>query len=771
MHNTPFFTVSSSRVLLFCSLLALVGLFSNCSSGDPACDKGCTAAEEKCDGKDAMLCLHVPSLGCKTLVKTPCGAGTACKRVDGKVQCAKGDGKCGSKKQAEKRCVGQDVHWFDDCGKQQDKIETCPTDKPCTSGVCKATTPNCPNACTVGKQQCNGNSVVTCQEDPTTKCPTWGNPSPCLAGTTCQNSRCQKGCKNVCTAGQKRCSGNGFQVCTVDNTSKCTLWGTATPCAKVQTCSNGQCAQSCQNACKQGESRCDNNAVQSCQKDTNGCTAWQTVQKCSNSQSCQNSKCVAGCKNVCSNGQKRCSGSSVQVCYKASNGCYGWKTNNQCTGNSACKNGQCVTSCKNPCSSGQQRCSGTNIQTCQKASDGCLGWSAPRACPRGQKCSNNKCSNTCSNQCTAGSKRCNGNAIQTCVKGSNGCTQWGGNQACPSGQKCSNNKCSSTCSNQCTAGSKRCSGNAIQTCTKGSNGCTQWTGNQACPSGQVCNGAKCEKPTNPSQRTKQIVCTRWNKDFPKKTAPNWTGTGCTPGTISQGSIDDAVRRVNLYRWLVGGLGTVTEYKTYSQQAQACAVIQANGDPSSAGHHPKSTAKCYNSTGATASGRSNLSWGVPSPADAVTQFIADRNVASLGHRLWNLSPGLGRTGFGYAKGTGRYRQGSCQYVFDRTGRGNPKFIAYPPPGPVPMAAMRTGFGYITTWHFASSTYKVSSLTSVTVTRKSDGNKQTLRTRRIGNYGSPPGVSFTPRTPKAGETYTVQLGTIYSYTISFVDCTKP
>jgi hypothetical protein len=154
---------------------------------------------------------------------------------------------------------------------------------------------------------------------------------------------------------------------------------------------------------------------------------------------------------------------------------------------------------------------------------------------------------------------------------------------------------------------------------------------------------------------------------------------------------------------------------------------------------------------------------------VPQYIADHNTPSLGHRLWIFAPILGQTGFGLAQGSGRWKVASCMYVFDSSGRGpNPVFLAFPSAGPFPIEAVNLSSYQVRTWSFTSSKHQTSAVQQVTLTRTSDNDVQKLPVTRVGSYSFPSGVSWTPRTPKAGETYKVDIGEVISYTVEFVSC---
>lgn len=425
--------------------------------------------------------------------------------------------------------------------------------------------------------------------------------------------------------------------------------------------------------------------------------------------------------------------------------------------------------CQDACQIGPAQCVSANtLEHCKIGPSGCLEW-VSEACGAEQSCERGACVGTCQHGCSSGQTRCAGeSALETCEIGISGCLEWLASP-CRSGEVCSGGSCAVDCQGGCTPGQRRCSGSRIEVCQANGDGCLTWASASTCPTGEVCSGGTCVPPADPGTRTQAEVCGRWTRDFPWTTPANFQSQStCDPGTVAPGAFDDAIRRVNVYRYLVG-LPDVAEDLSRRDAMQECAVMQANNDgPSSTvnAHFPPNTWDCYTSAAAGASGSSNLSWGVYHPAEVVSQFIADRGVPSLGHRLWTISPGMGKTTFGFATGGGRYRAAACMYSFDRSGGARVDFVAFPPPGPVPMEAI-TSYN-VSDWSFTSSKYSTSGVTEVTLTRLSDGDVQVLTPRRISGYGHPSGLAFAPRRPSAGETYTVDLGGVFSYQVQFVDC---
>lgn len=165
--------------------------------------------------------------------------------------------------------------------------------------------------------------------------------------------------------------------------------------------------------------------------------------------------------------------------------------------------------------------------------------------------------------------------------------------------------------------------------------------------------------------------------------PEWAANDndtspCAPGQVPEAAQQNGIRRVNLYRWLVG-LAPVTEATALLDNQQACAVLMH--DLGTITHNPPSDATCYSAAGAGAAGSSNLAYGA-GLADSVDLYVADNGVASLGHRRWVLNPRMGETAFGFIPNY------SCMYSFSQNGAGTTlPYVSWPPAGYVPLDAAR------------------------------------------------------------------------------------
>lgn len=166
--------------------------------------------------------------------------------------------------------------------------------------------------CLQGAKQCSGNT-----------------PQACVAGQweddaagPCSNQTCVNGtCEGACAPG-KRCVGAIVQTC-----NSLGEWTIETTCAAAQVCIAGKCIAEC----VQGDLRCFNNALQTC--DANG--LW------GKNHPCVGSTCnpiTATCVGVCEHKQSRCLGNIPQTCNVNGQ----WIGDEPCLGEQVCSEGMCI---------------------------------------------------------------------------------------------------------------------------------------------------------------------------------------------------------------------------------------------------------------------------------------------------------------------------------------------------------------------------------------------------------------------------------------------
>jgi len=268
------------------------------------------------------------------------------------------------------------------------------------------------------------------------------------------------------------------------------------------------------------------------------------------------------------------------------------------------------------------------------------------------------------------------------------------------------------------------------------------------------------------------VCRRWVCDRADLSEGLSTGnvTSCDPGDLLPPGRPNALKLVNLYRFLTG-MPAVTEDPTFDTDAQDCAVIQAANGLS---HTPTSTATCYNATGATASNRSSICGGqAVGCIDLYMDDSANATGPNFGHRTWILANSLGPVGFGSVGSGGRTMTASCFYQVGGTGKAGVAYVAWPPGGPVPLQAFTATELDKSGWSLQSDTIDLGAATATVM----DGttSKPVTVSTNLGSYGAKYALGITPNgwASLAGHSYLVTIGgtsTPISYTVEVVDCSS-
>jgi hypothetical protein len=265
-----------------------------------------------------------------------------------------------------------------------------------------------------------------------------------------------------------------------------------------------------------------------------------------------------------------------------------------------------------------------------------------------------------------------------------------------------------------------------------------------------------------------LRCERWKADRAQLGEGSWSGAvdACDPGTMSQDGRDNALRLVNLYRF-IADLPPVTEDPVRTAKAQACALMMhANGQLN---HTPPMNWKCWTADGSAAAGQSNIS-STPGVLGVDLYMVDPGNDTTIGHRRWLLSNYLGPIGLGSTA------VNSCLTVIGGNGNAGKPWLAWPPPGPVPYQALHVP---TVPWSDVDQTgWTVQSdsidLSAATVAVSVGGVDQPVAVNVLGkNYGSAFAIRFVPQgwTAEPGTTYDVALGNVaepISYSVQIVDC---
>ena len=263
--------------------------------------------------------------------------------------------------------------------------------------------------------------------------------------------------------------------------------------------------------------------------------------------------------------------------------------------------------------------------------------------------------------------------------------------------------------------------------------------------------------SDPETRTAEAVCREWTIGHQDLEPHREAAPSCSPPPLSEAAIEATMRRINMYRWLVG-TSPVPYLPGEERDHQECALMMARHG--GLDHNPPPSWDCYTRGGARVAGRSNLSGNRSTPGSAVEGQIRDigPNVATLGHRRWLLSSQLGGVRLGWAYGS------ACVGVFARGGRGA-EWVAYPNPGFAPVATT------VDAWSFQSDF----PLTDVQVRVSSAGVERPVRVYRpqMPTVGRQEAVAWVLEgwSPAVGETYDVEVVTAertIRYRVQPIDC---
>lgn len=224
------------------------------------------------------------------------------------------------------------------------------------------------------------------------------------------------------------------------------------------------------------------------------------------------------------------------------------------------------------------------------------------------------------------------------------------------------------------------------------------------------------------------------------------------GTVTVAALQAATARLNALR-RIAGLPAVTLDEGLCSSAQYGAVIQATrGSLSHTPAAPADMSTDFYQKACAASSSSNLAAGysLVEAVDGLMEDSSPSNIQTLGHRRWQLSPLLGKVGFGYAESNTRYRCYTAEKVFDTSAApGSYDFISWPASGNFPTQLIQQR----TAWSISLNHERFQTPTGdvrITVTREADGKTWALYTGckdglfsvTPSGYGPDSCISFRP-----------------------------
>lgn len=232
----------------------------------------------------------------------------------------------------------------------------------------------------------------------------------------------------------------------------------------------------------------------------------------------------------------------------------------------------------------------------------------------------------------------------------------------------------------------------------------------------------------------------------------WTGSNssCTTGTSSATSRAATLRSLN-YARSMAGLAPVSFSSTLNSRSQRTALIMSANR--SLSHNPPSYWRCWNSTGATNAGVSNLALTYPSISSSgvVAQYLTDSgsNNRSAGHRRWLLNP------FSTEMGSASTDYSNAIAVIGPTSstRPNPAWVAWPTAGYFPSPLEPAG-----RWSLSSGNRAIN-FTYATVRVYRDGTLlKTVKNPVASGYAMPTLVWEVPTSLARSGTFRVEVSGI-------------
>ncbi|MGB1274616.1 MAG: hypothetical protein ACPG77_02610, partial [Nannocystaceae bacterium] len=140
-----------------------------------------------------------------------------------------------------------------------------------------------------------------------------------------------------------------------------------------------------------------------------------------------------------------------------------------------------------------------------------------------------------------------------------------------------------------------------------------------------------------------------------------------------------------------------------------------------------------------------------------------NATTLGHRRWILSNSLANVGLGSSSSY------SCMWVIGGGGNAGKQWMAWPPPGLVPLAV--ASLVNSTGWSLQSDSISLQNA-EVSVTENGQPRPMTI-TNLASNYGSSHAISMVPNgwQAQAGATYSVAVTGVnpaINYEVEVLSC---
>lgn len=251
----------------------------------------------------------------------------------------------------------------------------------------------------------------------------------------------------------------------------------------------------------------------------------------------------------------------------------------------------------------------------------------------------------------------------------------------------------------------------------------------------------------------------------------WSGNvaTCSAGDVSSACRNAGLQRIEYFRLMTGLPAGLVLDPTWNAKCQEAALMMTANRTLS--HSPPSSWTCYTAAGAEAAGKSNLAAGFSSLAAAISGWMADNGVSSLGHRRWVLYPPLATAGLGATFGNSYPAYAMWVISGGGTRPAQPEFVAWPPPTWVPYQVV------FSMWSFSMPGASFAGA-SVVMTRGTTNTALTLQQTPNG-YGDNT-LAWTPQgipggAPASDTVYHVEVNNVvvggqtrnFAYDVTIID----
>ena len=496
MRIARFTSYLAGLLVLVSAVSALSIIYLGCASPEPAnvCEPECQQAGRVCDGAGTVRNCFDPGDGCYQWSEgTVCPEGSFCNSGVCQTGCAH---ECVT---GSIRCHEGGVQSCVDPGNVGCPIWTepnpCGEGRSCVSGECIE---GCRDECTEHNRQCSGSGYQVCGEFDDDDCVDWGPLVDCEPGESCSLGECSIVCSDECEETSRTCVDGGYQACGNFDGDECLEWSETVPCDEGLFCSHGECAESCDDDCTPGVTRCASDGVGyvSCgQFDQDDCLDWGPVVLCPESTTCSLGVCSLICNDECVDSSSRCVSGNLEMCgYYDSDECLEWSQSAPCGEGESCSAGHCVEVCEHECIGDVPQCAEGGFKVCGNYdNDSCNEWGPVTRCREGEVCSFGECTDFCDDECSEDSRRCGSGGYQVCGNfDGDECREWSELTTCSEGETCSLGSCALTCSDECTPQAVQCSDGGVQSCGNfDGDECREWGIMVSCGNGTVCSFGRC----------------------------------------------------------------------------------------------------------------------------------------------------------------------------------------------------------------------------------------------------------------------------------------